>query len=277
MSDPRLTPFSGRFALEPLREQVAAEAFVPGDPARIAAPVVDLAVTWGGARDRQLIYGAAVTVIERRDTHAFVQAARDGYCGWVAADALAPHQIPTHVVATRGTHLYRHPSIKRGEQGALSLGARLTVLGHAGDLAQTPEGWVPATHLRPLAPPETDPVAVAERLLGTPYLWGGNSAFGIDCSGLVQLAFALCGRACPGDSDLQRAAFGDFLPEDTPTRRGDLCFWAGHIAMAVSPDLLIHANGHAMAVVYEPIDDCLDRIAQSGEAHWFGRKRPALA
>ncbi|PTV96610.1 NlpC/P60 family protein [Rhodobacter aestuarii] len=274
MSDARLSPFSGRFALETLHGQVEAEAFVPGEPARIGSPVVDLSTKPEGGRDRQLLYGAEVVVIERRGESAFVQAQADGYCGWITALALAPPSPATHVVVTRGTHLYREASIKRGEHGALSLGARLTVLDQAGDLARTPEGWVPARHLRPIDLPETDPVSVAERLLGTPYLWGGNASFGIDCSGLVQLAYALCHRACPGDSDLQRAAFGDFLPEDTSTQRGDLFFWAGHIAIAVSPDLLLHANGHAMAVVYEPIDACLARIAASGEARWFGRKRP---
>ena len=272
--DPRLTPFSGRIACDALRGVVDAAAFVPGAPARIAAPVTDLRRTPEGGRERQLLHGAAVRVIERRAKASFVQAMADGACGWVATAALGAPLAPTHVVTSRATHLYRAGSIKSGEVMALSLGSCVTVLGQEGALARTPEGFVPASHLRPISAPEPDPVAVAERLLGTPYLWGGNSAFGIDCSGLVQLAYALAHRTCPADSDQQRAAFGPFLPEDAPTERGDLFFWAGHVALAVDGETLIHANGHAMAVSYEPIAPCLARIAADGGSRYFGRKRP---
>lgn len=274
MSDRRLWPFSGRVALDTLRGQIDAPAFTPGEPARIGAMLVDLAAEPGGPRERQWLHGAEVTVIDRRDGFAFAQALQDGACGWVPEAALAAPVPASHVVATRGTHLYRDASIKRGEVGALSLGARVAVLGYEGALARTPDGFVPASHLRPLTDPEPDPVAVADRLLGTPYLWGGNSGAGIDCSGLVQLAFALAGRACPADSDQQRAAFGEFLPDEVPTRRGDLFFWAGHVAIALDGAVLLHANGQAMQVSREPIDACLARIAASDGGRWFGRKRP---
>ncbi|MFD2173381.1 NlpC/P60 family protein [Rhodobacter lacus] len=274
MSDARLTPFSGKIARETLRGQVAAAAYVPGEGARVIRAVADLSLGFEGGRDRQLIFGADVAVIERRGRRAFVQADLDGYCGWVDAEALGPPQLATHCVASRGTHLYREASIKRGEICALSMGARLTVLQTEGELARTPEGYVPATHLRALEAPELDPVAVAERLLGTPYLWGGNSAFGIDCSGLVQMAHTGTGRACPGDSDLQCAAFGAFLPEGAPLRRGDLLFWPGHIAMAMSADEMIHATGHTMRVLCEPIGAARARIEASGKVPYLGAKRP---
>lgn len=274
MSDRRLMPFSGRVAHETLRGQIDAPAFTAGEPARIGAMLADLALDPGGPRERQWLHGAEVTVIDRCDGFAFAQAVQDGACGWVPETALAAPVIATHVVASRGTHLYREASIKRGEIGALSLGARVAVLGQEGALARTPDGFVPASHLQPLTDPEPDPVAVAERLIGTPYLWGGNSAAGIDCSGLVQLAFALAGRACPADSDQQRAAFGAFLPEDAPTERGDLFFWAGHVAIALDDGTLLHANGHAMQVSREPIAACLARIASAEGSRYFGRKRP---
>lgn len=274
MSDRRLMPFSGRVAHETLRGQIEAPAFTAGAPARIGAMLVDLALDPGGPRERQWLHGAEVTVIDRCDGFAFAQAAQDGACGWVPETALAAPVPATHVVASRGTHLYREASIKRGEIGALSLGARVAVLEVVGALARTPDGFIPASHLRPLTDPEPDPVAVAERLIGTPYLWGGNSAAGIDCSGLVQLAFALAGLACPADSDQQRATFGAFLPEDAPTERGDLFFWAGHVAIALDDTTLLHANGHAMQVSREPIGACLARIASAEGGRYFGRKRP---
>lgn len=274
MSDRRLTPFSGRVALEALRGTVEAAAFTAGELARIAAPVTDLCPAPGALRDRQVLFGAEVTLIDRQGDHAFVQAAADGYCGWVAQAALGAPQAATHRVAAPATHVYAEASIKRGEVMRLSCGARVAVLAEEGAFARTPEGFIPRVHLARLDALAPDPVAVAEGFLGTPYLWGGNSHDGIDCSGLVQVAFHAAGRTCAGDSDLQRAEFGDFLPEGTAPARGDLLFWRGHVALVVDEARLIHANGHTMSVAYEGIAPCLARIAAAGEGPFYGIKRP---
>jgi cell wall-associated NlpC family hydrolase len=276
--DRRLTPFSGSVALATLRGRVEARAFVTGEAARIRHPLVDLCDSPGGARDRQLLLGDAVTVIERRGPQAFVQAAKDGYCGWLDAAALGPADpAPTHWLAAAASQLYPEPRVQAREIAALSLGARLTVLetglGKAGRFAATPQGFVPACHLRPLDAPAADPVAVAEQFLGTPYLWGGNSRAGLDCSGLVQAAMLACGRPCPGDADLQQAV-GDPLPEGAPLRRGDLLFWQGHVALVVDEARLIHANGHTMSVAYEDTAACIARIAAQGEGGVIRRTRP---
>ncbi|KFI29127.1 C40 family peptidase [Paenirhodobacter enshiensis] len=276
MTDRRLTPFSGRIALDTLRGSVAAEAFVPGTPARIGIPVTDLCPAPGALRDRQLIFGAEVTRIDSRDGWSFVQAMVDGYCGWVSEGALSAPAPATHVISVPATHVYREASIKRGEVARLSLGARLSVLETDAKFARTAEGWIPRQHVRPLDRPAIDPASVAELLLGTPYLWGGNSRDGIDCSGLVQLALRMCAIPAPGDTDLQREAFGDFLPEGTEPRRGDLFFWDGHVAMACNARTLIHANGHTMSTAYEDIRACLTRIAASGEGRFHGIKRPSF-
>ncbi|MDV7270363.1 NlpC/P60 family protein [Thioclava sp. A2] len=275
--DRRLTPFSGRIAHRTLQGVVSSLVFTEGEAARIIAPVTDLCAAPDGARDRQLLFGAAVLIIERRMAWTFVQAQADGYCGWVASDALGKPLEVTHRVSAAATHGYRTASIKAGEVRKLSLGATVTVFEDDGPFAVTEDAWIPRQHLRPLEAPEDDPVAVAERLLNVPYLWGGNSHDGIDCSGLVQAALMACGLACPADSDMQWAALGALLPEGAPLQRGDLLFWKGHVALACDATRLIHANGHTMSVAYEGIAEARARIDAASEGTWLGARRIARA
>ena len=271
--DRRLTPATDRVALESLAGVIERPAYTPGHPARLAVPLADLMTAPDGRRDRQVNFGADVTVIETRGPWCFVQAGLDGYCGWLPAASLG-HDLPpiTHRVTAPATHVYPAPDMKQREQASLSIGARLSVTGIEGRFARLAMGgFVPIQHIGDA--PASDPVPVAESLLGTPYLWGGNSRWGIDCSGLVQTALTACDIPCPGDSDLQRAAF----PAADDIRRGDLLFWPGHVALAISPDRMIHATAFAMAVIVEPIPDALARIEAAGDGPFLGIRRPPLA
>ncbi len=260
MTDRRVTPSSGRVAHASLRGVVDAQAFTDGDPLRVTAALTDLCAAPGGARDRQLLTGDAFLVIDRRDGWAFGRADRGGSCGWVAEGDVGPALPPTHWVAALATHLYPEPRVQARAGDGLSLGAKVRVTAQAGAWAETPGGFVPARHLRRLGSWEADPVPVAERFVGTPYLWGGNSRLGLDCSGLVQAAWLACGRDCPADSD-QQAALGRVVDD---ARRGDLVFWPGHVAIVTGPDRIVHANGHAMAVAPEGLAAAAARIAAAG-------------
>ncbi|TDL78410.1 NLP/P60 hydrolase [Palleronia sediminis] len=276
MTDRRLTPANGRVAASRLRGLVEAETFRDGSGASIMRPVADL---WSSpdraTRDRQLLRGEGVVVYERRAGMAFVEAEKDGYVGYVDEAALGDPVRPTHAVAAPATHLYPAPDFKRPAVARLSFGARLRVVATPdARFAEAEDGlFVPRAHLRPVDRPLCDPAGVARLFLGVPYLWGGNSSDGIDCSGLVQAALVACGIACPGDSDLQETAVGSRVVLDAPVLRGDLFFWAGHVAMALDATDLIHANAHHMAVTVEPVPSTIARIADQGGGEVTTRRR----
>ncbi len=269
--DKRTTPFSGRVAHVSLQGQVSAR-FTEGERAQVIMHMTNLLDKPGGARNRQLLLGADVLLIDRDQGHVFVQSVRDGYCGWIVEKAVGRGPEVTHWVAAPATHIYSEPLVQSPEKGSLSLGARLAVVGAWGAWANTPHGYVPMCHIRPLDHEAPDSVSVAESLLGTPYLWGGNSSFGIDCSGLVQMSLHATGRNCPGDSDMQMAIGRGLSPDDT-LQRGDLIFWRGHVAMVVNEKLLIHANGHTMSVSYEGIREAIARISAGGGGLVQARQR----
>ncbi len=271
--DRRLTPATARIAHTSLKGKHDAPAFTDGTRLRLTTPLTDLVKHPGGPRDRQLWLGETFTVIDHDAGYAFGFAAKDGYCGWLPQTALADTPAPTHWVAAPASHLYPEPRVQAPERAALPMGARLHVLDQDAKWTRTDHGYLPTPHLRALDDWLTDPAAVAESLLATPYLWGGNSRAGIDCSGLVQLAFLACGRPCPGDSDLQET-LGHPLPDDAPPERGDLMFWRGHVAIVTDPETLIHANGHTMSVAYEPITACITRIRHQNGGPVTHRRRP---
>lgn len=266
--DPRLAAFRPDLADLRLQGQVEAGRFVEGRPARIGVSVADIrkAPRPDAGLNTQALFGDEVRVFDMAEGWAWVQNERDGYVGYVADTALAERGAePTHIVAAPRTFLYPGPDLKWPRSGELSLGSRVTVSGTAETrgtryaLLASGEAVVEA-HLAPLGRPASDFVAVAETLIHTPYLWGGSSAFGIDCSGLVQLAMLMAGRNVLRDSDMQETSLGSPIDPRAGLRRGDLAFWKGHVAIMTDAENMIHANGHTMTVANEPLGAAIDRI-----------------
>jgi cell wall-associated NlpC family hydrolase len=267
--DPRVTPARADLAAKHLEGKVAATRFVEGRVMEVIEPVASLRrePRPDAALDTEALKGERVTIYDSNaEGFSWGQLAADKYVGWLPSNALAPAgSVPTHKVAALRTFAFPGPSIKLPPLEALPLGATLVVRSMADRLAVTPNGtYLPAVHLKLVGDYEQDFVAVAERFLGVPYLWGGKTALGLDCSGLVQVALTACGIACPRDSDMQEAALGVPVADRADLKRGDLIFWKGHVAIVRDRDTMLHANAHHMAVAIEPIAEALARISAAG-------------
>jgi cell wall-associated NlpC family hydrolase len=267
--DPRLTPARPDLAASHLAGKVEAARFVDGELREVVAPQAPLRrdPSPDAPLDTEALRGERVTVYETTEEGwAWGQLADDGYVGWLPAEALrAPGPTATHKVAVPRTIVFPGPSIKLPPAETLAFGSRIAVTRFEGTLAVTAGGCIAAAHLAPLDARTSDPVVVAETFLHAPYLWGGKTNLGLDCSALVQISLTACGLRCPRDGDMQERALGtEVAPENL--RRGDLVFWPGHVAIVRDGTTLIHANAHHMAVAIEPIADAIARIrAVSGE------------
>jgi cell wall-associated NlpC family hydrolase len=269
--DPRVTPWRADLAAKHLEGKVKAARFTEGRIAEVIAPQAPLRrqPRADASLDTEALKGERVTVYDTGDGWSWSQLAGDHYVGWLPSAALAPPgPPPTHKVAALRTLVFPGPSIKSPPREALPFGAALNIIRMEERLAVTVSGgYVPARHLVPIGDRQTDFVAVAERFVGTPYLWGGKTALGLDCSGLVQLALSACGVPCPRDSDMQEGALGAPVNHIAPSfklERGDLIFWSGHVAIARDRDSLVHANAFHMAAVIEPAAEAIARIHGMG-------------
>ena len=239
----------------------------------VAAPVLDLTLEPdpGAERATQLLRGEGFLVYDQADGLAWGQAVADGYVGFVPAEGLGAPVEGGRAVTALAAHVYPGPSIKLREMAVLPFLARVAVAGEDGGFVRLEcGGFVAAAHLAPVV---GDFVAQAERFLGVPYLWGGRSAWGIDCSGLVQVALAAVGVTAPRDSDMQEGLLGEPVADEAPVERGDLLFWRGHVGIAADAGTLIHANAFDMAVVREPLGPAVARIAAAGGGPVTARRR----
>jgi cell wall-associated NlpC family hydrolase len=271
----RLVPARPDLAAEHLRGKVPAARYAAGEARRVTLPLLDLTAAPDPAAERatQLVLGETFTVYEvRPDGLAWGQAASDGYVGYVRADGLGPAGAAGGRVRVTApwSQVYARAQVRALTLAELPCLAEVALAGTADAFARLRSGgFVPRAHLAPV----DDWVGLAERFVGAPYLWGGRSARGIDCSGLVQVALLASRRAAPRDSDMQAALLGSALPARARLRRGDLVFWSGHVGIMRDASTLLHANAHHMAVASEPLVTAAARIAAAGGGQVLQRRR----
>jgi cell wall-associated NlpC family hydrolase len=269
--DPRRNAFRRDLAAKSLEGVVKAERYVAGEPAFVVRASVPLRKMPDAKRgfETEALFGESLTIYDEAEGWAWAQLTHDGYVGYVPADALRRGTInPTHRIQTLGTFLYGAPDIKSPPLMHLAMNALITA--HAGEekfLELDGGGFVYAPHAVPLGRNVRDFVAIAEGFVGVPYLWGGRTSRGLDCSGLVQTSLQAAGVAAPRDTDMQQAELGSGVPiagDLEGLKRGDLVFWKGHVGIMVDSVLMVHANAHHMMVAVEPLSEAAQRIAKTG-------------
>ena len=263
--DNRLNAYRDDLADIALEGKVKASAFVTPEKYQVAVGVVAIY----GAPDAttpmttQLLYGEYFNVFEFNNEWVWGQSLKDGYVGYCSISGLTPdlHDC-THHVSALSTHIYPEPNLKVPPVDLIHMMSDVSVIDESQENGFVPladGNWIYGTHISKDF--GTEPVSEALKFLYTPYLWGGRSNAGIDCSALVQIAYASVGIEIPRDADLQENNFGITLDEDQVPRHGDIAFFPGHVGIMLDDMHLLHANAHHMRVSIDPLREVIDIVS----------------
>ncbi len=282
--DRRLNAFRDDIADKRLEKEVKAQSFVQGEIRRVNVPVAGLFKENNKKSEMQTecLLGEELRIFEHGNVMSWGQSLKDGYVGYIDTKALCTSTVKqTHVVSAPRTFLYLQADLRGPVECPLSIGSKVNVVNEV-EVRETKYSILESgkaiisSHLSPIGQVYKDYVTVAEMLIHTPYLWGGTSGFGVDCSGLVQLSMIMAGQVVLRDTDMQQKTIGNQLSDNDKLQRGDLIFWKGHVAIMVDHENIIHANGSSMDVMVEPLEKAVTRIAQKYQRYPIERRRPTL-
>ena len=271
--DPRVTPANETVACSTLKGKIKHANFVEAKNYQVNVPFVDLLGSPDGKRNRQLIYGSKVKYFSAAKGWAFIQNTYDNYVGYVPESTIASETQKTHIVTAPLAHVFMEPNIKSKNIEILPLAARVSGEVIENGFLETELGWISVSQLKRKTELSKDPVEVSKLLQNAPYLWGGNTTLGIDCSGLIQISLLLCGIDCPGDSDQQMDTLGQNIDIGSPRKKGDILFWKGHVAWVVNERQILHANAYHMATVIEEANEAIERIKKQDNNNVIAHKR----
>lgn len=280
--DPRLNAFREDLADKRLEGKVTARHFVQGEKRRVNIPTAGLFKENNKKSEMQTecLFGEELLIFEHGETMSWGQSLKDNYVGYIDTTALCTSTVKqTHIVSVPRTFQYFQADLRGPMEYPLSMGSKVTVVDEV-EIRKTmysilEDGKaITSNHLSPIEHVYKDYVAVAEMFIRTPYLWGGASGFGLDCSGFIQLSMMMTGQMVLRDTDMQQKTIGNQLSDSDKLQRGDLIFWQGHAAIMVDHENIIHANGFSMDVIIEPLEGVITRIAEKYQQYPIAKRRP---
>ncbi len=281
--DPRTTPIRGDLADVKLAGRLFAPHYVVPQVRSCTAITASISAQpkHEAIAVSQLLHGEKFAVLDISGDWAWGYGAHDDYLGYVLLEALGEESEVSHAITARGALVFAEPDIKSPVLVRLPMGAKIHGRVMAGEDANasflhTGKGYIHVRHAEKIGMVRKDRVTLARMLTGAPYLWGGRSGDGLDCSGLVQMVLGLAGIAAPRDSDQQMAALGSDIADGEALQGGDIIFFPGHVGIIADADNLIHANAYWMQVVEEPLADVIGRFGDEAEKPVLARKRLAL-